>query len=80
MLRRGSACDPKIDVDGIHLTSKAARFRVASRSAQRSTGMARIRAGKEHCGRISLIHLQGAGMTNIFALRLPISLPLPFIW
>ena len=32
----------KIDVDGIQLTSKAARFRVAFRSLSLSTGMARI--------------------------------------
>ena len=50
-IRRRSACGLKIDVDGIQLTSKAARFRVASRSAQLSTGMARIRAAKDHCGR-----------------------------
>ena len=51
MHRRRSACGLKIDVDGIQLTSKAARFRVASRSAQLSTGMACIRAAKDHCGR-----------------------------
>ena len=35
MFRRGSTCGLKIDVDGVQLTSKAARFRVASRSCCR---------------------------------------------
>ena len=41
----------KIDVDGNQLTSKAARFRVASHSAQMTPGMVRIRAAKDHCDR-----------------------------
>ena len=41
----------KIDVDGVQLTSKAARFRVASQSAVLSTGMNRICAGNDHCCR-----------------------------
>ena len=41
----------KIDVDGIQLTSNTARFGVASRSAQLSSGMTRIRAAKDHCDR-----------------------------
>ena len=51
LLRRGSACGLKIDVDGVQLTSKAARFRVASRSDVLSVGMARIGAAKDHDGR-----------------------------
>ena len=51
MLRRGSTCTIKNDVDGIPLTSNAACFWYASRSAQLSSGMARIRAAKDHCGR-----------------------------
>ena len=51
LLQHGSACGLKIDVDGIQLTSKAARFRVASQSASLFTGMERIRAAKEHGGR-----------------------------
>ena len=39
MLRRGSTCALKIDVDGIQLASKAARFRLTSRSAHLSSGM-----------------------------------------
>ena len=49
-LRRGSTYGLKSDVDGVQLTSKAARYRVASRSALLSTGMARIRAAKDCCG------------------------------
>ena len=41
LLWRRSTCGLKIDVDGIQLTSKAARFRVASRSDVLSAGMAR---------------------------------------
>ena len=41
----------KIDVDGIQLTSKAVRFRVASRSDAVSAGMAHVRAAKDHDGR-----------------------------
>ena len=48
---RGSPCGLKIDADGIQLTRKAARYRVASQSVQLSTSMARIRAAKDHCGR-----------------------------
>ena len=51
LLQRGRACGLKIDVDGGHLTSKAARFRVASQSAVLSTGMNRICAGNDHCCR-----------------------------
>ena len=51
LLRRGSGCGLKIDVDDSQLTSKAARFRVAFRSAQLSSGMERIRAAKDHCDR-----------------------------
>ena len=39
LLRRGSACGLKVEVDGVQLTSKAARFRVASQSACLSTGI-----------------------------------------
>ena len=46
-----NTCGQKIDVDGIQLTSKAARFRVASRSDAVSAGMACIRAAKDHDGR-----------------------------
>ena len=45
LLRRAKA------VDGILSTSKAARFRVASQSAVLSTGMGRIQAANDHCGR-----------------------------
>ena len=51
LLRRGSGCGRKIDVDDSQLTSKAARFRVAFRSPQLSSGMERIRAAKDHCDR-----------------------------
>ena len=51
LLQRGSACGLKIDVDGVQLTSKAARFRVASQSAVLSTGMNRLCAGNDHCCR-----------------------------
>ena len=51
LLRLGCTCGPKVDVDGIHFTGEAARFRVASRSAVLSTSMARIRTAKDHCGR-----------------------------
>ena len=51
VLRRGSSCGHKIDVNGIQLTSRAARFRVASCSAQLTPGMARIRAAMDHCDR-----------------------------
>ena len=51
LLQRGSACSLKIAVDGIQLTSKAARFRVASQSTDLSTGMDRIRAAKDNVGR-----------------------------
>ena len=51
LLRRGSACGLKIDVDDIQLMSKAARCRVASRSDLLSSGMARIGAAKDHDGR-----------------------------
>ena len=40
MLLRRSTCGLKIDVDGIQLTRKAARFRVAFRSLSLSTSMA----------------------------------------
>ena len=40
----------KSDVDSIQLTSRAARFRVASRSAKLSAGMTRTRAAEDHCG------------------------------
>ena len=51
LLQRGSACGLKIDVDGVQLRSKAARFRVASQSAVLSTGMNRICEGNDHCCR-----------------------------
>ena len=51
MLRRGSTCGLKIDVDGNQLTSEAAHFRVASHFAQLTPGMARIRAAKDICDR-----------------------------
>ena len=51
MLRRGSTCTIKVDVDGIPLASNAACFWYASRTAKLSSGMARIRAAKDHCGR-----------------------------
>ena len=41
----------KIDVDGVQITSKAARFCVSSRSMVRSTGIERIRTAKDHFGR-----------------------------
>ena len=51
-LRRDSTWgSTKIDVDGIQLTRKVARFRVASWSAQLSSGMERIRAAEDRCGR-----------------------------
>ena len=46
--RRGSACGLKIVVDGIQLTSKASRFRVASQSGCLTTGVEHIRAAKDH--------------------------------
>ena len=51
LLRRGSSCGLKIDVDDIQLMSNAARFRVASRSDVLSAGMARTGAAKDHDGR-----------------------------
>ena len=51
LLRRGSSCGLKIDVDSIQLTCKTARFRFASRSAHLSSGMDCIRAAKDHCDR-----------------------------
>ena len=48
---RKCICGLKIEVDGIQLTSKAARFRVASQSTDLSTGMDRIRAAKDNVGR-----------------------------
>ena len=50
-LRRRIPCGFKIDVDDIQLTSKAARFHVASHSEQLSPGMERIRAAEDHCDR-----------------------------
>ena len=51
LLQRGSACGLKIDVDGVQLRSKAARFRVAAQSAVLPTGMNRVCAGNDHCCR-----------------------------
>ena len=51
LLRRGSACGLKIDVDGIQLASKAAHLRVASQYGVLSAGMARIRAARDYDGR-----------------------------
>ena len=51
LLRGRSTGALKIDVYCIQLTSTAADFRVASQSAVLSTGMARIRAAKDCCGR-----------------------------
>ena len=48
LLRLGNTHGLKIDVDGIQLTSKASRFRVASRSNVLSARMARVRAAKDH--------------------------------
>ena len=76
LLRRGSA---KIDVDVIQLASKAARFTAASRSAVSSTGMDRIRAAKDHCGR-ALDSFARSGTTSTFTLRLPTSPPVRFSW
>ena len=47
LLRRGSAVGLKVDVDGVELTSKAGRFRVASRSDVVSADMARTGAAKD---------------------------------
>ena len=54
MLRRGSACGLKMDADGIQLTSKAARFCVASQSACLSTGIERLRASQEESPKTEL--------------------------
>ena len=73
LLRRRSTCGLNIDVDCIQVTSKAARFRVASRSDVLSAGMAHIRAAKGHGGRTAL----GVWTTCISAPRLlPLTPPL----
>ena len=48
--RRGTAVGLKVDVDGTELTTKAGRFRVASRSDVLSANMARIGAAKDYDG------------------------------
>ena len=78
-LRRKSTCGLTIDVDGIQLTSKAARFRVTSRSiccqqAWNASVLEKIILAEP------LIPSPGAVMTLIFAHRLPTSLPPPLSW
>ena len=63
MLLRGSTYGLKIDVDGIQLTRKAARFRVAFRSLSLSTGMAVgvvVRGFRHSAGLHARVILDGA--------------------
>ena len=70
MLRRGTKCDLKIDIDGIRLTGQAARFRVACRSSSLSTGLARILAATEQLAR-TLDSLARAEKTGTSTRRWP---------
>ena len=79
LLRRRSARGLKIDVDGIQLWRKAVVFELplglwCCQQAWNASALRRIIWAEP------LIPLPGAGMTSIFVLRLPTSLPLPFNW
>ena len=79
LLRRRSTCGLNIDVDCIQVTSKAARFRVASRSDVLSAGMAHIRAAKGHGGRT--LDSSTRSWDDLYLPRLlPFTPPLFFRW